>query len=157
MDTPSGQVRVDYGGWISGPAMTLDTCSGCANEINLVGGQWFATTYADVSGSCSGSDDERHHPPRQHERARPETSRTDPIWGAVVTEETFLLLYNRCSAEVADRFYPKGRSRRRGEWLRDQGVLAVKLIDELMAAGVIKDDEADEFPVDVPTFKPRGI
>jgi hypothetical protein len=61
--TDEPRVRVDYGGWISGPSMTLATCQACGAEIQLVGATWLATTYADISGFCPAStDDERHQP-----------------------------------------------------------------------------------------------
>jgi hypothetical protein len=59
----------------------------------------------------------------------------------MMTEEEFFNLYVGCSTEVADQFYPKlkpyGPNPGRGECLRDQGVLYVKLLDRLKEMRVI--------------------
>jgi hypothetical protein len=60
-----------------------------------------------------------------------------------MTEEEFTGLFNRCGADVANRFYPKNGTAseggaRRGEFLRDLGVLCAGLIEALHATGVIE-------------------
>jgi hypothetical protein len=54
-----------------------------------------------------------------------------------VTEEEFTMIFTTCSETVADKYYPKGRSARRGEYLRDQGMLAALLSVAFKQAGVI--------------------
>lgn len=44
-----------------------------------------------------------------------------------MTEQEFRDLWIEAASGVADRFYPKGKSDRRGEFLRDQGVLLVEI------------------------------
>ena len=61
--------------------------------------------------------------------------------GPAMTEEEFHTIYTGCSAVVADKFYPKGQSDRRGEYLRDQGVLYVTLVRELRYRGIIREGE----------------
>jgi len=58
-----------------------------------------------------------------------------------MTEGEFRELFLEASSAVADRFYPKGESPRRGEYLRDQGLLLVYLTDELTDRGIIKEEE----------------
>jgi hypothetical protein len=53
-----------------------------------------------------------------------------------MTEEEFRNVYLTCSAEVADKFYPKGQTGQRGEYLRDQGVLYALLQEALQAKGL---------------------
>jgi hypothetical protein len=48
-----------------------------------------------------------------------------------MTKREFQEIFIEASSEVADRFYPKGKSSRRGEYLRDQGVLCVELMNRL--------------------------
>ena len=55
----------------------------------------------------------------------------------VVTEQEFTGLWVTESEEVADMFYPKGHPRR-GEYLRDQGVLHTRLLTALKDRGVIR-------------------
>jgi hypothetical protein len=60
---------------------------------------------------------------------------------AAMTENEFTQLWNERSTEVADQFYPKGRSgSRRGEFLRDQGVLLVKILGDLQESGLVEPD-----------------
>lgn len=55
-----------------------------------------------------------------------------------MTEDEFTQLWIKRSSEVADQFYPKGESGpRRGEFLRDQGVLLVKILPDLQARGIV--------------------
>lgn len=77
-----------------------------------------------------------------------------------MTENEFYEMYVTASAKVADMFYPKNeyqttgtevdldlngepikteRSQRRGEYLRDQGVLYSRLLDALKEKGVIRE------------------
>lgn len=55
-----------------------------------------------------------------------------------MTEEEFTRLWIDVSSDVADEFYPKGISKRRGEYLRDQAILHVKLVQELSDRGLIQ-------------------
>lgn len=64
-----------------------------------------------------------------------------------MTEEEFQTVFIGCSSVIADQFYPKGQSDRRGEYLRDQGVLYVALTSELRLRGIIEGgiiEEGDE-------------
>jgi hypothetical protein len=60
-----------------------------------------------------------------------------------MTERQFMEVLRRATAEVADRYYPKGDGTepsaggRRGEFLRDAGVMCVLMTAELQAAGFI--------------------
>lgn len=56
-----------------------------------------------------------------------------------MTDEEFRDIYLRASSVVADRFYPKGESDLRGNYLRDQGVLYVELVKRLAEAGLLED------------------
>lgn len=57
-----------------------------------------------------------------------------------MTVEQFTRIWVENSAEVADEFYPEGRRRsRRGEYLRDQAVLCVKILAALQGEGVIEE------------------
>lgn len=53
-----------------------------------------------------------------------------------MTEQEFTELWNEKSEDVADMFYPKGHPRR-GEYLRDQGVLHSRILRELQALSVV--------------------
>lgn len=53
-----------------------------------------------------------------------------------MNEAEFFALWTEHSTDVADKFYPKG-DYRRGEYLRDQAVLFVKITDALLDAGVL--------------------
>lgn len=63
-----------------------------------------------------------------------------------MTPEEFQALFIECGAAVADRFYPKNStaaqggepSGRRGEFLRDLGVLEVLLFERLLTEGVLR-------------------
>ena len=57
--------------------------------------------------------------------------------GETVTEEEFHDLWMNISSGVAGEFYPKGVSDRRGEYLRDQAVIYIKLRSELRRRGLI--------------------
>lgn len=59
----------------------------------------------------------------------------------MMTQEEFTELWVGYSSEIADEFYPKGRSDRRSEYLRDQGILHVKILRALQEKGVIESDE----------------
>jgi hypothetical protein len=76
----------------------------------------------------------------------------------IMSREHFEQIFIEASSEVADEFYPKNeysccgpigicgreehiqteRSKRRGEYLRDQGVLCAKLSELLEQEGVIR-------------------
>lgn len=66
-------VRLDLGGWISGPCLdaplpppgaTIRTCRYCGVELQLAhDGTWHAVPYADLSGYCPDNiNDDRHQP-----------------------------------------------------------------------------------------------
>jgi hypothetical protein len=60
-----------------------------------------------------------------------------------MTWEEFRDMFSVCSSQVADEFYPKGKSpagKRRGEYLRDQAMLYVKLSQALKEKGLFDDD-----------------
>jgi len=57
-----------------------------------------------------------------------------------VTVEEFRALFTDASAEVADKFYPKGESDRRGEFLRDQAFLYILLSKVLTAKSFLEGD-----------------
>lgn len=52
-------------------------------------------------------------------------------------EQEFQEMFIAASSEVADEFYPKGVSKRRGEFLRDQAVLFVKLSKRMKEVGYL--------------------
>ena len=54
-----------------------------------------------------------------------------------MTEEEFLHLWVEESTPIADTYYPKG-SDRRGEYLRDQGLLHARVLAALMERGLIE-------------------
>lgn len=64
-----------------------------------------------------------------------------------MTENEFKAIFLDCSEAVADRFYPKSETAhvggepsaqgRRGEYLRDQGVLYSKLLSTLIEVGLL--------------------
>lgn len=92
-----------------------------------------------------------------------------------LTVEDFHWIFIDASEEVADKYYPKNecayatsahpctygsteickhpkseRSNRRGEYLRDQGVLYAKLVQKLHRDGrVFEEDEPDDTPFEV--------
>lgn len=55
-----------------------------------------------------------------------------------LTEEEFTAIFVEVSSEVADGVYPKGVSTRRGEYLRDQAILHVKLLKKLQEKGIVQ-------------------
>lgn len=57
-----------------------------------------------------------------------------------MTEGEFRDILIECGSRVADQFYPKGENPRRGEFLRDLGLLGISLTTRLTEAGVIEED-----------------
>lgn len=57
-----------------------------------------------------------------------------------MTDQEFRDLWMEASSEVADRFYPKGETMRRGEYLRDQAVLYVEIVKRLSAYGYLENE-----------------
>ncbi len=59
----------------------------------------------------------------------------------MMTQKEFSELWIECSSEIADEYYPKGISDRRGEYLRDQGILHVGILRKLQEKRLIEPDE----------------
>lgn len=59
---------------------------------------------------------------------------------SAMTDQEFRDLWMEASSEVADRFYPKGETMRRDEYLRDQAVLYVEIVKRLSAYGYLENE-----------------
>lgn len=60
-----------------------------------------------------------------------------------MTPAEFQELFVEISEKIADEYYPKGSSDRRGEYLRDQGILHAKLSEALTQKGVLREGLVD--------------
>ena len=57
-----------------------------------------------------------------------------------MTDQEFRDIWLDASNTVADRFYPKGQTDHRGEYLRDQAVLYAEIVQRLGAYGYLENE-----------------